>query len=388
MRVLFTSCNGLGHTAPLVALARAFQARGDDVLWATDRNGCGWLQDAGIPTATAGLDEADALKRFAEFHARLGSLPAERRPDEIFPWLFGQTLPGPMLDDLLPLADRFGPAMVISDSGEFAGPLLAALHGIPAITHALGPLVPEARIAAAADRLEPLWRSHHVTPQPYGGRYTHCYVDIYPASLQSQVRPHVGRTWPLRPVSPAVRVGEPSPTWVEDGTTLPLVYVTFGTVYNRPDILADVVRAVASLPVRVVATVGPHSEANVLGQLPSNVHVARYIPQATVFAARCAVVVSHGGSGTFLGALGAGIPQLLLPQGADQFLNARACRESGVGITLDPADATHQAIVAATSALLSEPRYREAAARVRREIAGMPGPVDVAEKLATVFGEA
>jgi hypothetical protein len=43
-----------------------------------------------------------------------------------------------------------------------------------------------------------------------------------------------------------------------------------------------------------------------------------------------ALVVHHGGSGTTLSAAAAGVPQLVLPQGADQFANAGAL--TGVGV--------------------------------------------------------
>ena len=41
------------------------------------------------------------------------------------------------------------------------------------------------------------------------------------------------------------------------------------------------------------------------------------------------LVVHHGGSGTMLGALAHGLPQLRRPQGADQFLNAEALLPTG-----------------------------------------------------------
>ena len=384
MRVLFTSTNGLGHVHPMVPLARAFAERGDNVLWATGRSACERLDRAGLATAPAGLDEADTMARFARFHAGLGDLPAAQRPDEIFPWLFGETLPGPMLSDLLPIARAFEPDLVVSESGEFAGPLLATLRGIPGVTHALGPLVPEARIAAAAGRLEGLWRAHGQAPLPYGGRYEHCYLDLYPASLQSQHRPHVRRTQPIRPRAYATPSDDPLPSGL-DGSDLPLVYVTFGTAYNSPGALASVVRAVASRPVRVIATVGPSTDPGALGAMPGNVQAVGYLPQ-TELLPRCAAVVSHGGSGTFLGALGAGVPQLLVPQGADQFLNASACRSSGVGLALEPSAATPEAVADAVTDLLAEPRFGGAARRLQTEIEAMPSADEVAELLASGLG--
>ena len=99
---------------------------------------------------------------------------------------------------------------------------------------------------------------------------------------------------------------------------------------------------------------------------------------------RCDLVVSHAGSGTFLGGLSRGIPQLCLPQGADQFLNAEACRNSGAGLVLEPAEASVDAIAAAVTRLLDDGSFRTRASTVAAEIAAMPGPDEVAAVLERV----
>ena len=62
--------------------------------------------------------------------------------------------------------------------------------------------------------------------------------------------------------------------------------------------------------------------------------IERYLPHSAVLP-RCDVVVSHGGSGTVIGALAAGLPSVVLPMGADQPLNAARCEALGVGVALD-----------------------------------------------------
>ena len=86
------------------------------------------------------------------------------------------------------------------------------------------------------------------------------------------------------------------------------------------------------------------------------------------------VVVSHGGSGTFLGALSHGLPQVCLPQGADQFRNAAGLVQSGAGLALPPAEVSSEAITNAVRKALAEPGFRAAAALVAVEIAAMPSP--------------
>jgi MGT family glycosyltransferase len=163
------------------------------------------------------------------------------------------------------------------------------------------------------------------------------------------------------------------------------VYVTFGTLFNTDvGLLRAVVAGVRDLPVRVVVTVGPSGDPAALGDQPPNVHVARYVPQERILPA-CAAVVSHGGSGTVLAGLARGLPQLCIPQGADQFDNAAAVAASGAGLALGPGEVTAPAVREAVERLLGEPAHRAAARRVAEEIARMPDAAEVAGLLAARF---
>ena len=112
--------------------------------------------------------------------------------------------------------------------------------------------------------------------------------------------------------------------------------------------------------------------------------VERYVPQSAVLE-YCDLVVSHGGSGTALGALALGLPQLCLPQGADQFLNAAAIASAGAGLALMPREATAEAVTDAVLRLLTDPSFRDAAARVSESIASMPSVEEVAALLDTLI---
>jgi UDP:flavonoid glycosyltransferase YjiC (YdhE family) len=113
------------------------------------------------------------------------------------------------------------------------------------------------------------------------------------------------------------------------------------------------------------------------------VRVERYVPQNLVLA-HCDVVVSHGGSGTVLAAITLGLPQLCLPQGADQFLNAAAVSAAGAGISLMPGQATAEAVRDAVSRLLGDASFRDAARSISASIASMPSTEVVAALLETL----
>jgi len=121
-----------------------------------------------------------------------------------------------------------------------------------------------------------------------------------------------------------------------------------------------------------------------LEPIPRNAIVERFIPQDTVLP-HVQATVSHGGSGSMLAALAHGLPMLMLPQGADQFENAEACRSIGAALVLMPDRITAETIRAAMTTLLDDRTYAENAQRVAAEIASMQSPATV---LATLTNSA
>jgi UDP:flavonoid glycosyltransferase YjiC (YdhE family) len=90
--------------------------------------------------------------------------------------------------------------------------------------------------------------------------------------------------------------------------------------------------------------------------------------------------VSHAGAGAVFGACTHGVPQLVLPQGVDQFGNAEACRRAGAALVLEPVAVTADAVADAAARLLTEPAFAAAAAVLRDEVAAMPtGDVVIAD---------
>jgi UDP:flavonoid glycosyltransferase YjiC (YdhE family) len=85
MPVLITTPSGLGHVLPMVPLARALPARDHDVLWAAAADSSSWVEDAGIPTVTAGRVQADRIPEFWRRNPEAHALPPERMPDVMFP---------------------------------------------------------------------------------------------------------------------------------------------------------------------------------------------------------------------------------------------------------------------------------------------------------------
>jgi UDP:flavonoid glycosyltransferase YjiC (YdhE family) len=184
---------------------------------------------------------------------------------------------------------------------------------------------------------------------------------------------------PLRPVS--ATAGGPLPRIVDTDPSLPLVYVTLGTEFGSATVLDTIVRAVDTGDRRVLVAAGPTIDEASLRGYSDLVEVAAWVPQAAVVA-RAALVVHHGGAGTTLGTCAAGVPHLVVPQGADQFRNAEAVVTRGVGEQVLPADVTAATISGTVDRLLlPDNPVRSACADVATEIAAMPSPADVSADL-------
>src|SRR5581483_4505348 len=127
------------------------------------------------------------------------------------------------------------------------------------------------------------------------------------------------------------------------------------------------------LDANLVVTVGQHIDPAEFGPQPETVRIERYVPQALLLP-HVDLVVSHGGSGSVMGALEHGRPMVIAPMGADQPLNAARCAALGLGRVLDAERATPEDVHAAAAEVLADPACRAAAERMRDEIAALPGP--------------
>lgn len=377
VRVLFSSTSGYGHVLPMLPLARAFRDAGHDVLWATSAQAISLVAAARLETAPAGLSGPALRSGIAPLQARVAEIAPPQRAAFMFPHMFGQLLTPPMAEDLLPLAREWGPDLLIHEHGELAAPVVGAVLGTPTVTHSFGGAIPADIVRSATSAVAPVWAAHGLDPAPYAGCFTSLYLDICPPSVQSVAMDHIPAVQPLRPVP---EVAPHTPT--EDP---PLVYLTLGTVQNRAPVLPTVAAAIAALRVRLLVTVGPDGDPEALGDLPDSVQVERWVDQEEVLA-RCSVVVSHAGSGTFLGALAAGRPQLCLPLAADQFRNADGGARSGAALVLTPAEVTTASVAEAVTRLLSDDACGQRARAVSAEIAAMPSAAEVVEVLVARFG--
>ncbi|MFE0627535.1 macrolide family glycosyltransferase [Streptomyces sp. NPDC058864] len=183
-------------------------------------------------------------------------------------------------------------------------------------------------------------------------------------------------------VGPSIGARPLDPTFPADRLRDPVVYVSLGTVFNAdPRLLRTLSTALAPLAGAVVVSTG-RTDPAALGPLPSNVLVRRFVPQPEVLA-RAALFVTHGGMNSVNEALYAGVPMLVVPQGADQPMVARRVEELGAGLWIPTQDITEDGVRGLARRLLQGPGFLAAAANLRaaqREAGGYRRAADELER--------
>ena len=314
MRVLFASLASAGHTYPLIPLAVAVRNAGHDVRFAAG-------DAVHIPLA------ANDLRPF--------------RPADAFYDIYAE--------DIAPELARLRPDLVVHEWGLPGVATAAQAAGIPSLWHGFGRLFPD---GMGLDR-------------PTGTGLPH--LDICPPSLQDKDFLDSEQRIPLRPV-PYAEAGE--------RFTGPLIYLTLGTAFGTAELLTAAIDGLSLLRGAHLVVATGRVRPEELGEVPDNVTVRGWVSQAALLP-HAVLVVHHGGSGTTLGALAAGVPQLVLPQGADQFANADVLTAAGAARSLLPDETTPVAIAEHANALRTVPAHRDAARALADEIARMPAPDEV-----------
>lgn len=393
VRVLLASTAGAGHVGPLLPFAAAARARGDEVVLAGPPSLEPAARAAGLPFHAGAEPEP---RETAAIRERFAEAPPDEAARLINRELFGRLCTEAMLPAIERLVADWRPDLVLRDPCDFASALAAERAGLP---HA------QVAISLAAVEWSSLALAEPALAQFDPGLAdvlrASAYLTRFPASLDPSPFPRTVRVREAATgaggatdATSATAAGSPCRRDDAD-SALPLVYATLGSEAGRVVGGAAAHRTLASafagLPVRVLLTTGRDVDPAALDPLPPDVRAERWAPQAEAIA-EAALVVCHGGSGTVLGALAAGVPLVMAPLFADQPRNARLVERAGAGLRVEgdraagaaAALASAEQIRAAVEQALADPRLRPAAARIAAELAAAPS---VAEALARLIAD-
>lgn len=367
----------------MVPQARALVDAGHEVAFATAADFCPSIEKAGFAAFPAGMSLADQLSEAGLAVPEAALAPGKKRFETFVPRMLAGVAAPARLVDLVPLLADWRPDVLLHDETELGGPVAAAGAGIPWADQSVGILRPLAMARLAGQVLAPVCAERGVDIGDFAGLFRYLYLDVCPPRLQSDE---------IDQIATAQRVHNQSISEDEDELpvslralpAVPTVYVSLGTIFNRdPAIFGAILEGIGGEEVNVIVTIGPGADPAALGPQPDNVHIEGFIPQSLLLP-RCDVVVNQGGT-AILDILGHGKPLLVLPRGANQFHNAEACVASGAARALLPAEVDADSVRDGVRALLEEPSYRNAAAKVADDLTAMPGPdqgVRLLERLA------
>jgi UDP:flavonoid glycosyltransferase YjiC (YdhE family) len=379
MRILFSSTRGTGHLQPLVPYAKELLSRGHEVMVAAPAEVGEALREAGLAHAIFGHPGDDVLK---PIWARFRGLPHAEVLSIAVREIFAGANAKAALPGLRETVASFRPDLIVRESSEFAALSVAeaarvrhvrvAVHSV-SFEEMLPPLLVE--------NVDVLRELSGLPPDGGASLRAEAVFSSFPASLDV-VPASSSMHAPFRCRARDADAGPASATWAPAGDSRALIYVTFGTIAGGvPEIRAfyrTSLEAVAELPVRALLTTGRGFDTSVLGEIPANVCVEEWVPQAEVLP-RAAALVCHGGSGTLLGGLAAGLPLVVVGFGADQPHNAKLVATAGAGLNLENPDAA--TLRAAIERALHDKALRASAERLASEMAAMPTIADGVDRM-------
>jgi UDP:flavonoid glycosyltransferase YjiC (YdhE family) len=407
--IIIASVPAHGHVTPLLAIAKSFVKRGDEVRFITgslfaDKVAATGASYVPLPPE-ADFDFRNLFERFPQRAKLKGikaiafdieqvvSSPAKAQYDTITAALAARPA------DVVLAEPLFIGAAFLLERQRSSRPAVVTCGVIPLTidsrdTAPFGMGLPPARVfnrqrnallagvnrrvqRRANEIINGLHRQVHGTDMPFTlpdwARRADALVQFSLPSFEyprTDAPPNLHFVGPL----PATGSAAPVPEWWGDlDGSRPVVHVTQGTVANTDyeQAIAPTLRALAGDDVLVVVTTGGRP-LDTLPQLPPNARAATYLPYDELLP-RTAVFVTNGGYGGVQYALRYGVSIVATGGKEDKPEVGARVAWSGVGRRIRSERPTPRALRHNIRAVLSQPQYRQASRRFAADIAAAPG---------------
>lgn len=261
--------------------------------------------------------------------------------------------------------------LLVCDELDFGAMAVAQRAGIPVVVVAViasGALVrPELLTSAFAALARDLSMAQDLGPRG------DLFVIPFAPSMRDPLRADADALW-MRPAETL------PPT--HDGS----IVATLGTEFNTEsgDLFDRILAALASIDAPSTLAIGRDLDVARFGRQPPHVRVEQFVDVA-VLISRASVAVHHGGSGLFMQSVLGGAPQVLLPMGADQPLNAARVESLDIGDALDPLSASPGDIARSIRRNLDDAERRRRVVAVRASVVELPSTRQVVERIEEVL---
>lgn len=351
MRVLFVAAPLLGHVFPLIPLAISLRNNGHDVIIATGGEAL-QTRDSGLQVENVvppNLRLPPIAIRIMLTHPRIARAELRGSGKLDFVSRFFAPINTAMTPHLQALAAEWRPEVVVHEPLATAGSAL----NVPSIVHDVSLFDGLQLTTAVAARMQ------HKTRTPA------TILRTAPPSVANFPTGH-----PMRFV-PYSGTGE-IPPWLSNPAGKPRILVSRSTAPGPGSgrMMAAVAKAAKHVDAEFVF-IRPDKTKN----LPDNVNPVGWVPIPRLLQF-CDGIVHHGGAGTVLSALAAGVPQLVEPGPGDRTTHANAVSARGAGLKAAPRDITPELL----TELITSAKLQKAAGEVSCEIAAIPSPAAIAAR--------
>ncbi|WP_370896075.1 glycosyltransferase [Chryseobacterium gossypii] len=369
-KFLFVVPPFFGHISPTLSVGASLIARGHEVRWF----GITPLANEHIPEGGIYIYPEEDLIPFQDEIKRIlkrqDDGPACSGPEVMKLALEETYVPFArmMMPGLHRLLGHWQPDVVINDCITFGGALFARKHNIPCVTTTPVPPDVMGDTAKHAPKIFE-WQQKLIKDlqEEVGIQDEGIFIHSHELNLvfTSQafagfetVQSHMKFVGPVK--------GRPNNApfdWDRlAAATTPKIFVSLGTllVDIRKAFFGRLIEAFAGQPVTIVAATPPE----IFEEWPSNFIVSSFVPQAALMP-HMDMVICHGGFNTVNDTFINGLPMLITPIAYDHFHTAKLIERAGCGISIRYKRLRVESLRETVFELLENPKYRDAAKKVR-----------------------
>ena len=278
--------SGFGHIRPSAPIADAVRRRGHDVryvvssgdrLFSGNSRGSGAISPADFAT---GLGFPTDVVEPSDVASLVERLPApESDAAAMFrPFFVRAAAAVPFIRTL---CDEWEPDVILRDTAGLDAWAIAEQTDTPLATFDFTPAQSVRLHEVAGGEFAWFREAMSLPPEPSGDRLGSelTIVGAAPSWFDGHRLP--ANTHFVQPMEPDPAPGESVEALLDGEDERPLLYATFGTVFNTPDLVQLVFEAVADLDVRVIATIGMNNEAADMA-IPDNVRTVPFLSQGLI----------------------------------------------------------------------------------------------------------
>jgi hypothetical protein len=174
--------------------------------------------------------------------------------------------------------------------------------------------------------------------------------------------------------------------WLDGFPKRAVVYVSFGSMIRlSTDRLVMLLSAFSALDAPVLWAGGPGTNAVPTLSLPKTIRIEAFVPQKSVLShTAIGACVTHGGSGSVLECLAAGVPMVVMPLMWDQPYNAQFVEDLKAGIRFDWRHLSRLTFIQALQSVLLSSQYQQRASSIAAELRSQRGSDEVLQFLTKI----